>query len=850
MASNNIARLGVVLGLDTAEFTASIDKAIAENKKLGREIRKDNNAAVAEIANLKNATEDYGKTLTKLQIIEREINQGRFKFASDDMKQRLRDQAKAYDAVAISAAGAQKAMGLTDQQKLGMTYQVTDFFTQVASGQNVMIAAIQQGGQLKDQMGGLGNMFKALGTIFTPTVVGLTGVAAILGTVAYQAYVGSEEIKKLNNSLILTGQYSGATQSYVESLSSALGDKLNVSSRVAKDAINEIIASGKLTIDTFGPVSTAIIKFSQLTGTTAKEAAQKLLPAITGNINAIKELNNQHNFLTIQQYRHIEALLEQNKKQEAAKEVAKALNKTWGDTTENLGTLDRLVKESTKTWDNFWSAVSNVGKPKDPVERIVEISKLIKEAQDKLALLPSNAAEQSTMQEGIANALRANIQKLRDEQDALIGKERAKAEKFSIGQTDKSKIDTARPISEYRQHGKESAKAELEARYAVLMMGKTEEQKAELEFDKAVELAKKEEAAKNAQEQNAFAKDNAIMREAAVVKAAVDRAEKLKKIADDQYNYIFGKQEEARQQEEEEKRQAFAILDAYALTGQAKKEQQALDVQALERAQERFRLENNGAVLRAEDLQYARDLQDIEWKRLDNIKAIQRDEKLTADAREQAIQRENAAAQKSIDLANERNRIAKELQSRSYETGVRSKIGEFIRDLPTDFELGQKAFSSFVDNMSTALENFVRTGKLSFKDFARSVIQDIMAMQLKASANRLIGSLLQSFAPSFGAPTIPSAIGFGARAEGGPVYANNAHLVGEKGPEIFVPSSAGTIIPNHAMGAIGGVTNVTNNYINAIDTKSFEDRILGSSKAVWAANQYGSKNIAVGRGRT
>jgi hypothetical protein len=34
MASQNIARLGVVLGLDTAEFTASIDKAISENAKL------------------------------------------------------------------------------------------------------------------------------------------------------------------------------------------------------------------------------------------------------------------------------------------------------------------------------------------------------------------------------------------------------------------------------------------------------------------------------------------------------------------------------------------------------------------------------------------------------------------------------------------------------------------------------------------------------------------------------------------------------------------------------------------------------------------------------------------------
>ena len=44
-------------------------------------------------------------------------------------------------------------------------------------------------------------------------------------------------------------------------------------------------------------------------------------------------------------------------------------------------------------------------------------------------------------------------------------------------------------------------------------------------------------------------------------------------------------------------------------------------------------------------------------------------------------------------------------------------------------------------------------------------------------------------------------------------------------------------------------TNITNNYIDAIDTKSFEDRILGSHNAVWAANQYANKSLPLSRGR-
>jgi phage-related minor tail protein len=36
----------------------------------------------------------------------------------------------------------------------------------------------------------------------------------------------------------------------------------------------------------------------------------------------------------------------------------------------------------------------------------------------------------------------------------------------------------------------------------------------------------------------------------------------------------------------------------------------------------------------------------------------------------------------------------------------------------------------------------------------------------------------------------------GARADGGPVTANSSYLVGERGPEIFTPSTSGNITPN------------------------------------------------------
>lgn len=46
----------------------------------------------------------------------------------------------------------------------------------------------------------------------------------------------------------------------------------------------------------------------------------------------------------------------------------------------------------------------------------------------------------------------------------------------------------------------------------------------------------------------------------------------------------------------------------------------------------------------------------------------------------------------------------------------------------------------------------------------------------------------------------------GPQAAGGPVSSGTSYLVGEKGPEMFTPSSSGTIIPNGAMGSSGGKT--------------------------------------------
>jgi phage-related minor tail protein len=168
-------------------------------------------------------------------------------------------------------------------------------------------------------------------------------------------------------------------------------------------------------------------------------------------------------------------------------------------------------------------------------------------------------------------------------------------------------------------------------------------------------------------------------------------------------------------------------------------------------------------------------------------------------------------------------------------------------------------FSAITNAMSNAIDRFVESGKFSFKDFAGSVIKDLIKIQLQAQATALFSKGLNMV---MGAVSMYSGGGFGTGnqfgnmdiggflAEGGSASAGSAYVVGERGAELFVPDRSGTVIPNNELGGLGGTTNITNNYIDAIDTKSFEDRIYGSSRAVWAANAYANKGLSNSRSRT
>jgi len=138
-------------------------------------------------------------------------------------------------------------------------------------------------------------------------------------------------------------------------------------------------------------------------------------------------------------------------------------------------------------------------------------------------------------------------------------------------------------------------------------------------------------------------------------------------------------------------------------------------------------------------------------------------------------------------------------------------------------------FGNFTQSMEDAFVRFAQTGKLSFKDLANSILADLARIAFKKA---VVG--------------MASLFGFAA---GGQVMADTPIIVGERGPELFVPRSAGAIVPNNALGGMAGRSNegggsqTTVNYnISAVDAASFRSLVARDPSFIYAVTEQGRRS--------
>jgi hypothetical protein len=162
-----------------------------------------------------------------------------------------------------------------------------------------------------------------------------------------------------------------------------------------------------------------------------------------------------------------------------------------------------------------------------------------------------------------------------------------------------------------------------------------------------------------------------------------------------------------------------------------------------------------------------------------------------------------------IEQMNELNRISE----------MQKQIGESIKSSMED------AFMSIVDGTTSA--------KDAFRSMAAEIIKELYRVLV---VQRLVGQIGSATSAGTG---LLGGIGrlFGMRAMGGPVTGGQPYMVGERGPEIIVPSRNGSVVPNNQLGGGGVTVNQTINITTGVqqtvraEIKSLMPQIADSAKA-------------------
>jgi lambda family phage tail tape measure protein len=170
----------------------------------------------------------------------------------------------------------------------------------------------------------------------------------------------------------------------------------------------------------------------------------------------------------------------------------------------------------------------------------------------------------------------------------------------------------------------------------------------------------------------------------------------------------------------------------------------------------------------------------------------------------------------AIQALNEEKATAENSLTEGMARGFRT----YADSIPTIAQQTADAVTSISQSMEDAFVQFTTTGKFNIKSLASTVIAEFARMQAKAAVSgilKFVGGIIGGSTGtetgitgttlSFGSGASSTSLFGGKYADGGNPPMGKVSLVGERGPELFIPKTQGTIIPNNALGGSNVVQN-------------------------------------------
>ena len=254
--------------------------------------------------------------------------------------------------------------------------QFTDIVVGLQAGQNPLQVFLQQGGQLKDQFGGIGPAAQALGGYIRGLIGPFTLAGAAVGVLAAAYLSAQSEVGKLQRLLIESGFQAGVTSGQIRGMADALDELGAGTTGKAIEVLSALARSGDVGADGLQRFAQAAIEFEKAGGQAAEKTVEAFNALGREPVAAAARLNKEINFLTPSIYSQIKALEDQGRATDAARVAqtayADALQQRTPAMLESLGLIERAWNGIKGATTGAWDALKGIGRDTTNAQRLAK----------------------------------------------------------------------------------------------------------------------------------------------------------------------------------------------------------------------------------------------------------------------------------------------------------------------------------------------------------------------------------------------------------------------------------------------------------------------------------------------
>lgn len=392
-----------------------LKQALAEQETAERALAAESKRTAAAQQSFINSLQEQATAIgkTRSELLELKAAQLGVSSQAAPMIARLREQEEAWKHGAISADQYRQAIRQ-------LPAQLTDIATSLAGGMPVWMVLMQQGGQISDSFGGLGGLFtyikqellgmsdasdesseslsenanglaenaenaKKFTGLLSPATIAVGVLAAAVATLTYAWYKGSQEQSEFSKSLILSGNLAGVTSGQLADMAKAVAASTGNPTAAAAEALNRVVAGGKIAKDSLQTVTEAVVAMNDATGESVDSLVADFEKIAKNPVAAISDLNEKYHYLKLATYNQVKALQDEGNQQEAARVATESYTETLKQRAdqiqESLGTLEKTWKWVGDAAKGAWDSMLDIGREKSPEAILATLNETIADAQ-------------------------------------------------------------------------------------------------------------------------------------------------------------------------------------------------------------------------------------------------------------------------------------------------------------------------------------------------------------------------------------------------------------------------------------------------------------------------------------